>query len=384
MPTSRLVRSLVIVGLILGCGAVIWMFANVFDRVSNVLTIIVFSILFSYFIYPMVKGLSRRMPRPLAVATVYVGIFVAVAIALAFFAPTVAAQAADFAQSYPSRVHAVETELKDPSQNPLLQRLPPQARDFVAGNAGKLGTYVGVAATAVGAHVLPIVTGGATLVTQLAIMFGVTFMFIVDLEKIQATLVRMVPRDRREYVVDLVVDIDGVIGGFVRSQVLLSAVTALASIAVLLALGVPYAVIFGLLIGVLGFVPVVGALVGAIPAVIVALFTVGIVKAIVVLVLLAIVFQVIGNLIAPLINAKSVGVTPLIVTLAILIGGEAFGVLGILLSVPIAGIVRVVYDRLFPADPESERLVLSARSRSGDVTQPGERASTTPVAPKLT
>jgi predicted PurR-regulated permease PerM len=355
------------------------MFSAVFDRVANVLTIIIFSILFSYLIYPMVKVLSRRMPRAIAVAVVYAGIFVAVLIALAFLAPTVAQQTADFAQNYPARVHEVAREIANPSENPLLQKLPAQLRDLIAHNAGKVGEYVGVAASAIGAHLLPLVQGGATLATELAVTFGVTFMFIVDLEKIQETLIRVVPKPQRAYVVSLVMDIDTVIGGFVRSQVLLSVVTALASILVLLVTGVPYAVILGLLIGLLGIVPVVGAIVGAVPAVVVALFTVGIVKALIVTVLFAIIFQVIGNLVAPLINAKSVGVTPLIVTLAILIGGEAYGILGILLSVPVAGIVRVLYDRLFPADPEGERLVLDARAASGDVTQPGDRATKTPA-----
>ncbi|MBD5633028.1 MAG: AI-2E family transporter [Candidatus Eremiobacteraeota bacterium] len=350
------------------------MASNIVDRISNVLTIIVFSILFSYLIYPAVKLFSRRMPRPLAVALVYAGIFVAVVVALAFLAPTVAAQADDFARDYPATVRGVQHSISDPAQNPILQRFPPQVRALVATNAGKVGSYAAVAATAVGTHLLPLLQGGATLVTELAVTFGVTFMFIVDLEKIQATLIRVFPRASRPYVVKLVMDIDSVIGGFVRSQVLLALVVAAATILVLEVTGVPYALLLGLLIGVLSIVPIVGAIVGAIPAVLVALFTVGLIKAIVIVVLFAVIFQVVSNLVAPLVSAKSVGVTPLIVTLAILIGGEAYGILGILLSVPIAGIVRVVFDRLFPADPESERLVLSARTRSGDVTQPAERA----------
>ena len=280
-------------------------------------------------------------------------------------------------------MHQVSREIADPGQNPLLLRLPGQLRELVAHNAGKVGTYVGVVATAIGAHLLPLVQGGATLATELAVTFGVTFMFIVDLEKIQATMIRMFPRRQREYVLALVMDIDTVIGGFVRSQVLLAVVTGVAAIFVLLATGVPYAVILGLLVGLFSIVPVVGAIVGAIPAVIVALFTVGIVKSIIVGVLFAVIFQIIGNLIAPLINARSVGVTPLIVTLAILIGGEAYGILGILLSVPVAGIVRVIFDRLFPPDPESDALVVAARERTGDVTQSSERAAATPVAPSI-
>jgi predicted PurR-regulated permease PerM len=51
--------------------------------------------------------------------------------------------------------------------------------------------------------------------------------------------------------------------------------------------------------------------------------------------------------------SRSVGVTPLVVFVALLLGSEAFGVLGTLLSIPIAGIVRVAAERLFPPDPQS-------------------------------
>jgi predicted PurR-regulated permease PerM len=376
MSTARLVRGLVILGIVLVAGALVWMLSGVFEHLSSVLEIVIFSILFAYLIYPAVKVLSRKMPRALAVAVVYAGIFVAVLIALAFLAPTVVAQAEEFARNYPATVRDVQHSIADPQQNPILQRFPAQVRDLVAKNAGKVGAYAAIAAEAVGSNLLSLFAGGASLATELAIMFGVTFMFIVDLEKIQTTLLRMFPLEWRPSVVALVMDVDTVIGGFVRSQAILAVIIAVSTILVLAITGVPYAVLLGLLIGILSIVPIIGAIVGAIPAVIVALLTVGLVKAIVVAVLCTVIFQVVGNVISPLLSAKSVGVTPLIVTIAILIGGEAYGILGILLAVPVAGIVRVVYDRLFPADPESDRIVVAARADSGDVTQPGERAKT--------
>jgi predicted PurR-regulated permease PerM len=373
-PSSRVVRALAVVGLILGTGALLWMLSSVFEHVSNVVTIVIFSVLFSYLIYPAVKVLARSMPRALAVAVVYVGIFVAILAGLAFLAPTVVAQANDFARNFPGTVSGAERSIAHPGQNPVLARLPPQVRELLAQNAGKVGSYVAVGASAVGGRVLPFLQSGATLVTQLAITFGITFMFIVDLEKIQTTLIRMFPRERRAGVVALAIDIDMVIGGFVRSQAILAVIITIATILVLAVTGVPYAVLLGVLIGLLSIIPIVGAIVGAIPAVVVAIVTVGLFKTIVVAALFIVIFQVVGNVVSPLLSARSVGVSPLLVTLAILVGGEAYGILGALLAVPVAGILRVAYDRVFPPDPQSDALIVAARTGTGDVTQAADRS----------
>jgi predicted PurR-regulated permease PerM len=68
----------------------------------------------------------------------------------------------------------------------------------------------------------------------------------------------------------------------------------------------------------------------------------------------------------PLVVSRSVGVTPLVVFLALLLGSEAFGILGALLSIPFAGILRVVAERLFPVDPEADATLVAARDRAGE------------------
>src|SRR6202035_2287526 len=111
--------------------------------------------------------------------------------------------------------------------------------------------------------------------------------------------------------------------------------------------------LLGILTGVASIVPIVGAIVGAVPATLVALVTVGVVKAAIVLALFIVVFEVQGHVLMPFVVGKQIGVTPLVIFLAIVVGAEAFGILGMLLAVPVAGILRVAADRLFPADDPS-------------------------------
>jgi predicted PurR-regulated permease PerM len=170
-------------------------------------------------------------------------------------------------------------------------------------------------------------------------------------------------------------DVDKVIGGFVRGQVLLALGVGVAGTIVLLVVGVPYAILLGLLAGVVSIVPLVGPVIALIPVVLIAFFTVGVVKVIIVGVLFAIILVVQQNVFTPLIVSKSVGVTPLVVFVALLLGSEAFGILGALLSIPLAGILRVTAERLFPADPEADAALVVARERAGEPPAAPTRSS---------
>jgi predicted PurR-regulated permease PerM len=147
--------------------------------------------------------------------------------------------------------------------------------------------------------------------------------------------------------------------------VLLALGVVVAGTIVLLGVGVPYAILLGLLSGVVSIVPLVGPVIALIPVVLIAFFTVGLVKVIIVGVLFAVILIVQQNVI-PLIVSKSVGVTPLVVFVALLLGSEAFGILGALLSIPVAGILRVAAERLFPPDPESDATLVRARNLAGE------------------
>ena len=100
---------------------------------------------------------------------------------------------------------------------------------------------------------------------------------------------------------------------------------------------------------VLNFIPYAGAVVGFVPSVLLALITNGPGSALLVAGLFAVIQQIDGNFVAPRVLKENVGLSPLYIILAILIGSELFGLIGTFLSVPVAAMLRVLREHFLPA-----------------------------------
>jgi len=366
LVTRRLVRALLIAGVILTVGAAIWMVSGLFGRIHATAIVIVFAILFSYAVYPPIKAIAARgVPLIVAAIVVYVVIALIVVGAAAWLAPALGAQVTALVHDFPHLIASAQAQIADPTQSTLLQKLPAPARIAIAENAGKVGTAVSGVAGALGSNVLGILTGTGTTIIDIFLILVLTLMIVTDLAEIQKFSTRLVPRAYRPMMLSFMSDVDKVIGGFVRGQLLVAFGVAVLSTLAFLIIGVPYAVLVGLVAGILSIVPIVGPFVAIVPVVAIAFFTVGLVKTIVVFVVFAIIIAIQQNVL-PLINARSVGVTPLVVFVALLIGSEAYGILGALLSIPVAGVLRVAAHRIFPPDAGSDALVAEARSNADE------------------
>lgn len=349
---NRLVRALVIAALIVAVGAVLALTGTVLERVRGVVTMVLLAILVAYLVAPAAGILTRRgVPRALAVLLIYVIGLAVIGAGVAWLAPRAVGEASDLAARAPRFAASAQDQLADPASSPLLGRLPANARDAVAQSAGKIEAAGTAIAAGVGAKVLGAAKVGAETLVRTLLVLLLAFFFVTDAERITATLLRVVPVARRDATLDLIADVDRVVGGFVRGQILLAGVTGAAVFIALEILRLPYATLLALLAGLASIVPFVGPIVGAVPALAIAAVTLGVAKTIILLVIFVVIFELQGHVLTPIVIGRTVGVSPLVVFLAILVGAEADGLLGTLLAIPIAGIARVVLDRLAPADP---------------------------------
>lgn len=132
------------------------------------------------------------------------------------------------------------------------------------------------------------------------------------------------------------------LGAWLRGQIVLSLAIGVITWIVLQAMGIPYAVPLAILAGFLEIIPTLGPIIAAIPAVIVG-FAISPVMGIAVLIAYAAIQIAENNILVPKIMQKAVGLNPVVILIAILIGAELLGVVGALLSIPFVSAAIIIY-----------------------------------------
>ena len=171
---------------------------------------------------------------------------------------------------------------------------------------------------------------------------------LLEAEGIKRVVVGMIPAAARPRSLKILSDLDKVLGGFIRGQLIVAAIIGSFVTILLLALHVKYAVLIGVVAGILDVIPYVGAIAGWLPAFFIALFSNGWLNALLVTIGIIVINQLEGHIIAPRVVSKSVDLSPLIVVIALLTGGELMGIAGLIIAVPVAGVIRVLVMNFWP------------------------------------
>ena len=359
----RRLTFLVTLGITIAIGVLVFMASVILERVAGLLAMIVLAILLAYIVAPAAAIFEKRgFPRIFSVLTIYLIGFLLIAGLIVYVVPSLAIQATDLVQNPPVMATSIEQRLTTASHDPLLSRLPHGIRETVAKNIGGLEILAGKTAGELSLHLIDGFRSGAEGLIRTILVLLLTFFLVTDAERIASTFLRIIPKDRRKNTMDWIVDVDRVIGGFVRGQLILASITSIVTIILFMVLGIKYALILGIFTGIASLIPFAGPIIGAIPAVIVSATTMGPIITAILIVGLIILFEVQGNVLTPIIIGRAVKVTPMVVFVAILAGAEVYGLLGTLLAIPIAGILRVALDRIFPVDVEIDEMVRTTLS----------------------
>jgi len=144
----------------------------------------------------------------------------------------------------------------------------------------------------------------------------------------------------------LFTDLGRTLGGWVRGTLVAMLLIGLLTALGLALLGVPYALLLGILAGLLELIPYLGPWISGAVAVVVTLLTVDPLKAVQVVVLFIIIQEIEGNIVQPFVMSWAVHVDPLLVLIAITVGAEALGLIGAVIAVPVAGMAQVITQRV--------------------------------------
>jgi putative permease len=169
------------------------------------------------------------------------------------------------------------------------------------------------------------------------------FFLLKDGRKMKKAFVSLIPNRYFEMVLNILHKTDEQLGGYLRGQFYDATIVGVLATIALWILGVPYFSLIGIFAGLSNMIPYVGPLVGGATAVFVVLFNDGSGQQVMFVIMAFIIIQLIDNvLIQPLVVAKSVNLHPLLIIFAVIIGGQFFGILGMLLAVPATGVIKVL------------------------------------------
>ncbi len=335
-------RTLRLIALSLGIAAIsLWVLgelALLFARVADVVLVFVFAWALAYLLAPPVAWLQSRarLSRIGGVLIVYVALVIAFVVALALAVPVMSAQLAGLVERAPAYGEALAERVRGLQSDLAAGGI----RLDLAGLYGALPERLAAAAASVAADALAVLGGIFTLLFDVTLVAIVAFFMLADGHRIWRELLRVLPKDLASEAELLRLGADRSFGGFLRGQLLLGLAYGVLTWLALLLLGVPFALLLGVASGLLMVIPFFGAIIATVPPVLVAL-TQDAQLALWSFVVIIVIQNVMLNVVGPRLMAHTVGIHPLFVFAALLLGARIAGLWGVFLALPIAGVLNI-------------------------------------------
>lgn len=213
-------------------------------------------------------------------------------------------------------------------------------------DAKTLQSFLSSRIDAIFSNAFALITDTFTIFFTVVTFLIITFYLLLDYEGIEKASLAFFPKTTRISVSKTLRDINTMLGRWVRGQLVLSLFVGLLSWLVYMLTRLPFAVPLAVFAGFMEIVPTIGPMIAFVPAVLLGL-TISPLTGLFVAVGYVVVQMLEGNVLVPKIMQHSVGLHPLAVIVAVLLGARFFGILGTLLSVPLLAVLTVIYDRNF-------------------------------------
>jgi putative permease len=337
--------QVVILALVLLIGVAIALFAG------HLLAPLIASVILAYLLEGVVRVLVRHhMPRTIAVVLVF-SLFLTLFVGtMLLLIPLLAGQVGQLAQELPAiatKMQALALQL--PERYPQIFS-DQQIFELLASIRNNL--------TALGQRIVVLSLTSAvqfiTFLVYLVLVPLLVFFMLKDKERIVAWFLLFLPRER-SLVNSVWADVEAGIGSYVRGKFIEILIVWSISFIVFALLGLPYAMLLSLVVGLSVIVPYVGAAVATVPVAVVAYFEFGISPFFwYVMAAYGIIQFLDGNVLVPLLFSEVVNLHPVAIIAAVLIFGGIWGLWGVFFAIPLATLIAAVL-RAWPAAPEEHR-----------------------------
>src|SRR5712691_11034321 len=337
---TKWVRRVLIPLAILAWAGVVILILWAAGYVARTILLLVIATLLAYALSPLVTLLERVVPRFLAILLVYLIVLGGIGTLLYFIVRTTVDQIVSLSNylgvaltpgqnGHPSALEQTLTSLG------ISQDQITAARSQIVNQAEGLA-----------GNIVPVLTGVVGAALDIILVAVMSVYLLIDGKRVVNGLRQNMPRRQRGRIRFLLDTLQRVVGGYIRGQLALCGLIGVLVGAGMEILGVPYALLLGVVAFVLEFIPVLGTLVSGLICVLLAL-TKGWLLAIIVLVYFVVVHVIEGDVVGPRIVGKAIGLHPVVSLAALIAGGGLFGIWGALFASPVAGVLQALLVALW-------------------------------------
>lgn len=306
--------------------------------IRDILLILIGAIVISSAIEPLANWLQRyKIPRFFAVILVYVALVAVLALVVTLLVPIVGEQMAQLAQSLP---HLSE------SLRGLVGDVPFINQETVVGQLQDILSRFGNQLASVSFNVVAQTRNVFSGIFSILFTFVLALYLVIEENALLKLFRIIIPKEHHRYIEHAITRMQYKVGRWVLGQLTLALFVGVSVGIGLWLMGVRYALVFGLISGLLEVIPVIGPLVATIPGVLVA-GSQSLFLGAAALVFYILVQQVESHVLIPNIMRKVTGLNPLVTIIAVLLGARLAGIVGVILSVPVATMISIFLADVF-------------------------------------
>src|SRR6267143_2570370 len=334
----QLITTLVVLLIVLATFQILANLTEALSRVADVVIVFVAAWAVSYLLSPLVNRIDQRtiLNRALSVVVVYIGIAFVLAGTLALVVPGLVSQLNDLIVRAPEYGDRAAREVVALQQRLEGAGLPVNVTDLYGQVPAKLSQIAG----SIAADALGFVSATASVLFNFTLVLIIAFIMLIDGDRLWQRFIAALTPELRSEAELLRQSADRSFGGFIRGSLILGLIYGIATLAILVPLGVPYAGVLALVSGLTMIIPFFGPII-AMVLVIAVTFVGAPDRLVIVFILVLVVQQVLLNVVSPRIMSRSIGIHPIFIFLALLLGAKLAGFWGVFLAVPVAGIANI-------------------------------------------
>jgi predicted PurR-regulated permease PerM len=304
---------------------------------SWIISLLLISTLIVYILHPLSLYLKNkfRLRHGLATSLVFVLFLLFCLFVFSLLIPVIYYEVSEFADSFPHYADRFQDFLSWFSQQTIDFEIENEVKNYLMNLSENLHQAVEYIAGAS----LSLLSGAVDFFLVLFLIFYLLY----DFQAVRTRLINIVPTSKRPLAEELLSIVDTNVGTFIRGSLVRCLIVGIVTGLTLYFAGMPYALLLGLLAGIFNFILYLGPYIAAVPAVLLSFSP--LTPSPLVVIGIYVVIQILdGMLLAPVVLGRVVKLRPITVIVAILAGGSLAGLLGMVLAVPVAGIIKSIID----------------------------------------